>query len=158
MDVRALVDQYWDGFLSTEPLFATQIGDDRFDDRLPDPSEAGLAERDRLHRDALRKIEQIDRSTLGFEDRTALDAVRAMAEREIEFVRLRLDRFWAVSHMLGAYWSGPGHLLAEIGQLQVADTSDRVDRYLARLSSVSSYFDAVAETMRGAVADQQVAP
>ncbi|HEX8100495.1 MAG TPA: DUF885 domain-containing protein, partial [Actinomycetota bacterium] len=59
---------------------------------------------------------------------------------------------------LGAYWSGPGHLLAEIGQLQVADTSDRVNRYLARLSAVPSYFDAVAETMRGAVADQQVAP
>ncbi|HEX2088323.1 MAG TPA: DUF885 domain-containing protein [Actinomycetota bacterium] len=156
--VRDLVDEYWNRFLSIEPLFATAIGNDRFDDRLPDPSEAGLAERERVNRDALKKAEQIDRSELGFEDRTALDAVRAMAEREVDFVRYRLDRLWAVSHMLGGHRFGPGHLLGELGQLQVTDTPERVDRYLIRLGAVPRYFDSIVEALRQAVAEGQVAP
>ncbi|HEX2069319.1 MAG TPA: DUF885 family protein, partial [Actinomycetota bacterium] len=156
--VHDLVDDYWNAFLAIEPLFATQIGHDRFDDRLPDPSDEGLAERERLNRDALKKAQQIDSSELDFEDRTALDAVRAMAEREVDFVRDRLDRLWAVSHMLGGYRFGPGLLLGELGQLQVADSPERVDRYLSRLRAAPPYFDSIVETLAQAVAEGQLAP
>ena len=40
---RALVDRYWEGLLELEPFLGTMVGDDRYDDRLPDPSEAGRA-------------------------------------------------------------------------------------------------------------------
>jgi hypothetical protein len=35
-----VLDTYWDRFLAAEPLFATLVGDSRFDDVLPDPAEA----------------------------------------------------------------------------------------------------------------------
>lgn len=37
-DLAALAERFWDGYLEANPLFATMIGDRRFDDRLPDRS------------------------------------------------------------------------------------------------------------------------
>ena len=41
--VDALADRFWEGFLERNPLWATVFGDERYDDRLDDPSEAGRA-------------------------------------------------------------------------------------------------------------------
>ena len=38
---RSLADRYWEDLLELEPMLGTMIGDERFDDRLSDPSEAG---------------------------------------------------------------------------------------------------------------------
>jgi uncharacterized protein (DUF885 family) len=80
---RALADRYWDGLLEAEPLFATQVGDERFDDRLPDPSEAGLARRAEFQRGALDELRAIERSTLDTTMRTTLDILEASASRDL---------------------------------------------------------------------------
>ena len=41
--IDALAATYWDAFLEANPLFATTLGDARFDDRLPDPTPEGQA-------------------------------------------------------------------------------------------------------------------
>lgn len=155
---RTLLDRFWGEFLSLEPLFATLAGDERFDDRLPDPGPDGLARRETVHRAALESLEGLDRSVLGMEERTALDMLEAIARRELAIVEQRLDRFWAVSHMLGGHLLGPSQLLAQFGALQRADTPERADRYLARLTAVPAYLRAVEDVMREAVGDGQVAP
>ncbi len=38
---RTLADRYWLELIEIEPLLGTEAGDERFDDRLGDPSEAG---------------------------------------------------------------------------------------------------------------------
>jgi len=38
-----LAAAYWEAYLETYPLFATSVGDTRYDDRLADPSDAGVA-------------------------------------------------------------------------------------------------------------------
>jgi uncharacterized protein (DUF885 family) len=49
--LRALADEYWNQRMEANPLEATEIGDRRFDDRLPDLSPATRdAERERLAR------------------------------------------------------------------------------------------------------------
>ena len=40
-DWRAVADRYWDDLLELEPILGTEVGDERFDDRLPDPTAAG---------------------------------------------------------------------------------------------------------------------
>jgi uncharacterized protein (DUF885 family) len=65
----------------------------------------------------------------------------------------RFDRLQAVSHL----W-GPGQLLAELGSMQRADTPERLDRYLARLSAIPSYLAAIDEIVRDAVASGTLAP
>ena len=51
-----LIERYWEGLLEAEPMLGTAIGDERFDDRLPDPGPAGRARRERLHRGALEEL------------------------------------------------------------------------------------------------------
>jgi uncharacterized protein (DUF885 family) len=155
---RRLLDRYWEDFLGLEPLFATLVGDERFDDRLPDPSPEGLARRESVHRSALRALRGMERSALDLEVRTALDMLEAVARRDLAIVEHRLDRFWAVSHMFGSYLFGPSQLLGQLGMLQRVDTPERLDRYVARLVAVPRYLDAIGEVMREAVDAGQVVP
>ena len=42
---RDLAQRFWEGLLPLEPMVGTYIGDDRYDDSLPDPSDEGIAKR-----------------------------------------------------------------------------------------------------------------
>ncbi len=155
-EARSLIDGYWDQLLEQEPLLGTMVGDERFDDRLPDPSEAGLARREAMHRAALEALEGLDRSAGALSDvgiRTSLDLLEAIARRDLAAIAHRLDRLQAVSHL----W-GPGQLLAEIGSLQRADTPERLERYLARLNAIPRYLGATGDIAEGGVSAGQTAP
>jgi len=151
---RALVDAYWEGLLENDPLLGTLVGDERFDDRLPDPGEEGRARREALHRRALRDLDGIDRSAVrDVGVRTGLDMLEAIAARDLAEIEHRLDRLQVVSHL-----SGPGQLLGELGSLQRADTPEHLDRYLARLAATPVFFEAVAEVARDGVRAGVTAP
>jgi uncharacterized protein (DUF885 family) len=147
---RDLADRYWENLLELDPLIGTEIGDDRYDDRLPDPSEEGLVRRQVIHRGALESLDRFDRAALSVDLRTTLDVLEAIARRELDDVALRLDRFHVVSHLLG-----PGPLLAILSSLQRADTSERATKYVARLEAFPSYLEEVGKVaMDGARAGQ----
>jgi uncharacterized protein (DUF885 family) len=143
---RALADRYWERLLEVEPMLGTMVGDERYDDRLPDPSEAGRAERETLHRGALEELALLERDLPDEQLRTSLDVLEAIATREIASLEHRLDRLWCVSHL----W-GPASLIGELAAMQRADTPERLERYLARLSAAPSFYEAVAEVARDGV-------
>jgi uncharacterized protein (DUF885 family) len=150
---RTLVDRYWEELLEDEPLLATSVGDERYDDRLPDPSETGRARRETLNRDALREATALERADLDEGLRTTLDLLEAIAARQLAELEQRTDRLSAVTHL----W-GPGQLLAEIGTFQRADTPDRVDRLVGRLSATPAYYAAVIDIASEGLASGVVAP
>ncbi len=150
---RALVDRYWEGLLETEPLLGTQVGDERYDDRLPDPSDAGIAARETLHRGALEELALLDRDVEDLGLRTTLDMLEAIAQRSLAEIEHRLDRLQVASH----FW-GPSQLLGELGSIQRADTPERLQRYLARLRAVPAFYAAVGEVARLGIAGGVTAP
>ena len=150
---RALVDRYWEGLLETEPLLGTQVGDERNDDRLPDVTDAGIAERETLHRGALEELALLDRDLDDVGLRTTLDMLEAIAQRSLAEIDHRLDRLQVVSH----FW-GPSQLLGELGSIQRADTRERLERYLARLRAVPAYYAAVNDIARLGVSSGVTAP
>lgn len=149
----ALVDRYWDQLLEFDPTLGTMVGDERFDDRLPDPSEAGLARRNAAAAAALAELARLDRHIPDAGLRTSLDVLEAIAKIEIAVVKHRLDRLKVVSHL----W-GPGQLLGDLGSMQRADTAERLERYLLRLAATADYFAAVNEVARDGVAAGVTAP
>jgi uncharacterized protein (DUF885 family) len=149
----ALVQRYWEGLLELEPLIGTMVGDERFDDRLSDPSEIGLEHRRSFQQGALDELAGIDRTGLDVTIRTTLDVMESIAQREVAEIAHRFDRLQAVSHL----W-GPGQLLAELGSMQRADTPERLDRYLARLSAIPTFLASIDEVVRDAVASGTLAP
>jgi uncharacterized protein (DUF885 family) len=150
---RALADRYWDEFLALEPIVATQIGDERFDDCLRDPSAEGLARREAVHRSALHDLATIDREHLDMEGRTALAVVEALATNGLTAIKHRFDRFDAADHM----W-GPGTLLARLGSLQQADSPERLDRYVTRLAAVPAFLAATIDILADARGSMQTSP
>src|SRR5262245_14023672 len=98
---RTLIDRYWVGLLEAEPILGTAVGDERFDDRLPDPGPAGRAARETLHRGALDEIARLDGERLDEDDRITLDILEAIARRDLAALEHRTDRLSVPSHLWG---------------------------------------------------------
>ncbi|MDP9298799.1 MAG: DUF885 domain-containing protein [Actinomycetota bacterium] len=150
---RSLVDRYWEQLLELEPLTGTVCGDERYDDRLPDPSERGRSASETVNSAALSELRTIDRTELDVSLRGSLDILEAIAHRSLTAIHLRTDRLSVASHL----W-GPGQLLAEMGSLQRADTPERIERYEARLRAIPAYLESCAEIARESVAARVTSP
>ncbi len=151
--VRELADHYWNEFLGLEPILATQVGDERFDHLLPDPSSDGLGRKESVHRQALAELARIERGALDRESRRVPDVVETLSTQKRAAIKHRFDRFDAADHM----W-GPGTMLAEIGAVQRADSPERLERYLIRLAGLPTFLAASADVLRDAARSGQTSP
>ena len=117
---QALADRVWEELLEREPTFATAIGDERYDDRLPDIGEPGRATSETQNRAALDELATIDRGSLDITLRTTMDVLEAIAIQALAAVEHRTDRLYVVNHFVGpGVLLGPGTRGQEIvrGQL-----------------------------------------
>jgi uncharacterized protein (DUF885 family) len=68
-ELAALVQEYFERNLELNPLSATQMGDDRFDDQLPNSyGQEHIAASDALNEEFLRRLLEIDASGLEGQD------------------------------------------------------------------------------------------
>ena len=149
----ALADRFWEELLEREPTFATAIGDERYDDRLPEVGEAARSLAETRNRAALDELASIDRSTLDVTLRTTLDVLEAIATQVVEAVELRTDRLYMANHFVG-----PGVLLGDLASIHRTDTPDRLERYEARLRGFPAYLEECAEVTREGIATGVVSP
>jgi uncharacterized protein (DUF885 family) len=150
---RNLAGRFWEELLEIEPLLGTFIGDDRYDDQLPDPTDAGIARRKAFAEGSLASLEGINRSALDVELRTTLDVVEGGSKRELDNIEFRTDRLAAVSHLFG-----PGNLLASVGSVQLANTPERLAKYLRRLEALGPYLDGICDVVREGADVGETAP
>ncbi len=148
-----LAERYWEELLELEPLLGTSTGDERYDDRLPDPSEAGRGANETVQRAALADAAQIDRGALDDADRATLDVLEAIARRYLGGLQRRTDRLSVANHLFG-----PGQLPGELASMQRTDTPERLDRYEARLRAIPAFLDASTEVARDGVAAGVTSP
>jgi uncharacterized protein (DUF885 family) len=151
-EVRELVDRFWEELLEREPLMGTYVGDERYDDRLPDIGEAGRAEEEGAARAALVALDSIE-GDLDESAHADADVMRAICDRSLARIEQRIDRFEVVNHMHGI-----GTMLAQVASLQRADTPERLDRYDARLRAFPALLDDGVAIAREAVATGVVVP
>lgn len=136
-----LAARYWERTLQLEPHLATMIGDERYDDRLPDPGPAGRAARRSLAEETRAAALAIDPAGLDEEERITRDLLALITAQEIAEDEVRADVVAAVDQR--------GHqvLLPELVQLQRADTPERMERLLARIAAYPALTDAVIELL-----------
>jgi uncharacterized protein (DUF885 family) len=150
---QTLADRFWEELLEREPVFATAIGDERYDDRLPDIGEDGRALSQSRNRAALDELATIDREGLDLTLRTTMDILEAIATQALAAVELRTDRLYVVNHFVG-----PGVLLGDIASVQRTDSPEHLERYEQRLRALPAYLDACAEIAREGIATGVVSP
>jgi uncharacterized protein (DUF885 family) len=93
--LSSLARAYWDERLAADPLEATELGDHRFDDKVPDESPEGLAK----HREALGRLAEsvagFKTETLGESDRVTRALLAGQIDADIAQLSCGLEE-WAV--------------------------------------------------------------
>jgi uncharacterized protein (DUF885 family) len=143
--LSALIDEEWEYRLAQDPLFATQVGDPRYQALLPDGSEANEIAKAARYQDLLQRL-----AALNFEALSQDEQLNAEMLRNELIDRLAQFEF-------GAYWmpvtqlNGPHSLLTDTIALTPFLTLEDYRQYIARLAGIPDYFDRVIDLMRGGV-------
>ena len=149
--VNDLADRFWDGVLERDPLWATILGDERFNDRWPDLGADGRAADEAAYRSVLADARAIPADGLEPEQVITRDLLILVAENQLEALAQKQYQL-AVDHM-----SGPQIWPAEVAQYQPADTAERLDKLLARYAGFPAMIEQYISTLAEGVADGRTA-
>jgi uncharacterized protein (DUF885 family) len=145
--VNQLADRFWEGVLERNPLDATILGDDRYDDRLPDAGPEGRAADAAAYRDVLEALDGIGTEGLSTEQLITADMLRIVAVNNLEALDRKQYQL-AVDHMSGVATVPP-----LIAQYQAADSPERLEKLLARYAAFPRLVEQHIETLREGIAD-----
>ena len=156
----AFAAAYWEAFLETNPLFATALGDARYDDRLPDLSPAGIAAARARYAGLLANVDALDAldapdapdaSALGDDDRVTRDALLEALAGDLALLDANLVE-WNVDPLDGV----PVDFL-NIPAYQRLETPDDGRRMVARWRAMAACTDQHLASLRRSLADGRVA-
>jgi uncharacterized protein (DUF885 family) len=149
--VNDLADRFWDGVLERDPLWATILGDERFNDRWPDLGADGRAKDEAAFRSVLDEARRIPADGLDPEQVITRDLLILVAENQLEALDQKQYQL-AIDHM-----SGPQIWPAHVAQYQSADTPERLEALLARYASYPEAIEQYISTLDEGVADERTA-
>jgi len=136
--VDELAGRFWQGFLERQPLTATILGYEGYDDLLPDPGPEGRAKERAANAETLALARGIDRTDLSTEAAVTLDLLEVISETALELDDARLYQLAAVDQLFG-----PQQIPSDLTTLQKVDTPERFDHYLGRLARYPAFIDAI---------------
>ena len=151
--VSELSDRFWEGILELNPTTATVYGDERYDDRLEDPSPAGRASARTLMERTKAEAEAISADGLSIEDRITRDMLIVIGDLGVEEDEQGTHRLRVVDQI-----GGPQTLLPQLCQFQRADTPERLEKFLARLRAYPAYMAANIGILEEGMASGLTAP
>ena len=88
-DLNALFDEAWEWRLSENPVFASRLGDRRYNDQWTDSSLEAIERRHETRQDFLRRLQAIDPGQLADTDRLNYDLFRRSLQNDIDGHRFR---------------------------------------------------------------------
>jgi len=151
--VDDLSERFWESILELNPTTATVYGDERYNDRLEDPSPAGRARTRALMERTRAEAEAIDPTDLPTEERITRSMLLVVSALSMEEDDLHLHQLRVVDQM-----TGPQQLLPQLTSFQPADSPERLDAFIARLHAYAGFMAANGETLREGLASGLTAP
>jgi len=151
--VDDLAERFWEAILELNPTTATFYGDDRYADRLEDPSPAGRAKTRELMVRTAAEARAIPVEGLSTEERITRDMLVVVAELSIEEDDQHLHELRVVDQM-----GGPQQLLPQLTQFQPADTPERLEAFLGRLHAYPAFMAANTDILLDGLQSGLTAP
>jgi uncharacterized protein (DUF885 family) len=151
-DLTALFAEDWESILRENPLFATDVGDRRYNDRLGSVLPEDFERRAAHDREMLERLHVISRDALGAQERVNYDV----------FERLKRDDI--TEHDFGTYLmpitnrSGFHVSFPELAENVPLETVDDYENYIARLDAFDTYVDQHITLMRAGIERGLVLP
>ncbi len=140
--LRALLDEIWEFEVREDPLYATQVGDHRYDDRLPSVRTSDLARRNNARQKFLERLKAIDPAALDETERDSQALQRVKLEDAIREFELHHYRFPINAD------SGFHMELAQLTSQMPFDTPRDYENFLARLHALPEYMAQNTELLR----------
>jgi len=144
--VDDLADRFWESILELNPTTATFYGDERYADRLEDPSPAGRARTRELMERTAAEAAAIPVDGLSTEDRITRDMLQVIGELSLEEDDQGLHQLRVVDQM-----NGPQQLLPQLTQFQPVNTPERLEAFIERLHAYPAFMAANADILREAL-------
>jgi uncharacterized protein (DUF885 family) len=145
--VTQLADTFWEGVLERDPLYATLLGDDRFDDRLPDLGPEGREADAAAYRTVLEGIEALGDAKLDTESLITRDMLALVARNGLEALDAKLHQL-SLDHI-----GGPQTAPAQIAQYQRADDEAGLEKLLTRFAGYPRLIEQHIATLAEGVAE-----
>lgn len=150
--LKSFFDEEWEYTLKENPVFATRIGDKRYNDRLSDFSIAATRRHNQHDKEALQKLKSIDRSQLSEADALNYDLFLDQLNVRIEGQAFP-DYLMPINQLNGLHQNLP-QLYAITPFHTVKDYED----YLTRISQIPVAIDQTIDTMKEGVAEKITPP
>jgi len=151
-DLKKLFDDEWEARMRESPLFATRLGDHRFDDQLPLVALADEARRNQAERGYLKRLEAIDRTKLGDGDRLNYDIFGRSLRNRITDYELK-TYLMPITNREGFHTDFP-----QLPDRLSLHTTKDYENYCARLEACRRYFGQYIDVMREGVKEGYVLP
>jgi uncharacterized protein (DUF885 family) len=140
--LKALLDEHWEFRLREDPLFATRVGDRRYDDRLPSVAPGDFGRRDAFTKRIREGLAAIDRLALSPSERIDYDMLAQNLDHDLAETAFRTWRMPLNAE--GSYHSSFARLPSSV---PLATTRD-YENFLARLRAFPAYGRQQMENMR----------
>ncbi len=148
----SLIKEHWERTMSTNPEFASQIGDKRFNDRLDSYTQAAVDADVRAATDFLKRFKAIDAAGFPAQDKLNRDLMISELQNEIDGASLKMYEMPVLQNS-GIHIDTP-QLVAALPFDTVKDYED----YIARLGQIPRVFDETMAMMRQGVKDKLMPP
>jgi uncharacterized protein (DUF885 family) len=150
-ELHALFDREWERDLSDNPLSATYLGDSRYNDRLPDISQAALAARQAADAKVLDDLARIPR-----------DALPPAEQLNYDLFRHEYETRKAAVPFHGEYYSieasGGPQSLNELAELVPFETVADYETWIRRMRAVPAYLDQYGDRLRRGAREKRTQP
>ncbi len=139
---RSLVDEAWEFEVREDPLLASQVGDRRYDDRLPDVAVADWLRRLETKKDFLRRLATMDVSALPAADQVNYHIFNRLLEDAI--AELEYETYLTpVTNRTGFHVEFP-----ELRRRMPLDVTEDYENYISRLRQFDRYAQQHLELLR----------
>lgn len=146
-----IAKEYWEERLASEPLFATALGDRRFDDRLSDISPAGRTRVKKQYELVVSRCTEIPENTLSDADRLTRTALLVDAGSLLDYYSSDIEN-WTVDPLQGLQVE-----LMNVESYQPVRTVSEGGAMVARWRSIGPFIDQHIANLRRGAAGQKVA-
>lgn len=155
-ELDALLEEWHQAELKANPIFATAIGDLRYNDQLPDFFSADFrAASEARERDFLARVQRLDRAQLSGQHRLSYDVF--VSDRESSLEGLQFPGWMLPVNQFGNY----GSFFAQLGSgqsLQPFREVKHYDDFLARIAAFPAVNDSAIANLRAGIQANVVQP
>lgn len=149
--LESIAHAYWEALMKRNPVWATDLGDNRYDDLLPDQSMAGRAAYFDELRGIRNELQQLPAGSLSGQPAITHEVLRGMLELELEG-EPHLDEQWTLNPL-----HGPLGVLTDLAERQPVAPRAAFEKLVSRFSKVPAFLQQIEANLREGMGRGQTA-